>query len=64
MYPVWKRLKAKGYNVKIIDYDANRALADKYGVRSLPTTVVVKNGKMVGKEVGVVSANDIIRHTQ
>lgn len=38
-----------------LDVDANRDTAAKYGVMSIPTLLIFKNGEMVDKQVGVVS---------
>ena len=41
-------------NVKIgkLDVDANQATAAKYGVMSIPTVILFKDGKEVGRKVG------------
>ena len=36
-----------------VNVDSDPALAQRYGVMSIPTLVVVKNGEMVASEVGV-----------
>lgn len=50
-----KDLKAKGIAVRIIDIDAQPALAAKYDVRVVPTTIVLKDGQVEGRKVGVVA---------
>ncbi len=40
-----------------VNVDQNRALAARYGVSSLPTLVVFKDGRVIAKETGVVSKN-------
>ena len=42
-----------------IDYEAD--LITKYGVRNIPTVVLVENGQEVRRFTGVKSYNDIIR---
>lgn len=37
-----------------VNVDGNAATAQKYGVMSIPTTVVFKSGKEVGRQVGFV----------
>ena len=37
-----------------VDVDAEGALAAEYGVMSIPTVVVLKNGKEVDRKVGVM----------
>lgn len=56
MYPVIKKLEANGYAVYVLDYDKNRALALKMGVKSLPTTIIREGGMEVARHVGPVSA--------
>ena len=38
-----------------VDIDANPGVAMKYGVRSIPTLLLVKNGKVLGQQVGALS---------
>lgn len=42
--------------VKIVkvDVDSNNGTATKYGVRSIPTLLFIKNGEVVDKQVGSV----------
>ncbi len=35
-----------------MDVDANQTTSSKYGIMSIPTTVLFKDGKEVGREVG------------
>ena len=37
-----------------LDVDANPNTASEFGIRSIPTLLVFKNGQVVGKQVGVV----------
>lgn len=37
-----------------VDVDANQDIAAKYGVRSIPTILFLKNGEVVDKSVGAV----------
>ena len=48
-------------NVKVvkIDVDAEQELAIQYGVMSIPTLVVIKNGQESNRVVGLVSKNQI-----
>lgn len=47
---------AQQYNDKIIvykvDVDQNQDLAQKYGIQSIPTVMLFKNGEIVGKQTG------------
>lgn len=40
-----------------VDVDQNQGLAGKYGVMSIPTVIFFKNGKEIGRKVGVQPAN-------
>ncbi len=40
-----------------IDVDSNPNLSAKYGIRSIPTLLVFKNGEIVDKQVGAVQKN-------
>lgn len=40
-----------------LDVDANPEVSAKYGIRSIPTLLVFKNGEIVDKQVGAVSKN-------
>lgn len=48
-------------NVKVvkIDVDAEQELAIQYGVMSIPTLVVIKDGQEVNRVVGLISKNQI-----
>ena len=37
-----------------LDVDSNQPIAQKYGVRNIPTLLVIKNGEVVEKIVGAV----------
>jgi thioredoxin 1 len=38
-----------------LDVDANPEISAKFGIRSIPTLLVIKNGLVVDKQVGAVS---------
>lgn len=40
-----------------LDVDANPKMAEKYGVMSIPTTVLFKGGKEDGRQVGFAGKN-------
>lgn len=44
-----------------IDIDSNREKAAQYGIRSVPTVVLVENGKEVSRVVGAHSYSDYIK---
>lgn len=47
------------YKVGKIDVDRSPSLAAQFGVMSIPTVIVFKNGKVAEKSVGVVPKNQL-----
>ncbi len=62
--PVLEQVKPQFPNVQfeIIDVDENQGEAMKYGVRSIPTVVFVKDGNEVDRFTGVRPEHQIITH--
>ena len=63
MPPILSQVKdTLGDNVKIIkiDVDKNKALAEAYAVRGVPTLMIFKNGKLAWRESGVRQASELI----
>jgi thioredoxin-like negative regulator of GroEL len=52
MKPIVTRMKGQGYRMRDVDVDRQRALADKYGIRAVPTFVFLENGKDVNRFSG------------
>lgn len=50
--PTMKELASEGYNIEFIDVDENNEAAAEYNVRSVPTTVIMENGKEIDRLVG------------
>ncbi len=40
-----------------VDVDTNPKVSAKFGIRSIPTLLVFKNGEIVDKQIGAVSKN-------
>ncbi len=59
--PVLEELASDRSNIKIIsvDVDEHEELSRKYGVMSVPTLVVYKDGKMVSRNTGYTT-KDVI----
>ncbi len=64
MAPILKDVKSNlGEKATIIkvDVDRNQDAAMAYQIRSVPTLMMFKNGKVVWKQSGVVPSNELIR---
>jgi thioredoxin 1 len=44
-----------------LDIDANQEITRKYGVRSVPTVLVFKNGEKIGQHVGLTSRDKLVQ---
>jgi len=44
-----------------LNVDENPEVAAKYGVRSIPTLLIFKNGQLVDKQVGVVAKSALVK---
>lgn len=55
--PVMNEIKGEFSNVKFTDYDVDVAYdeATEYGIRSVPTVVLVKDGKEINRFTGMSS---------
>jgi thioredoxin 1 len=63
MAPILKQVKDElGDAVKIIkiDVDKNKALANTFQVRGVPTFILFKNGKQTWKQAGMLSKKELI----
>lgn len=64
MSPILDDLKSKLGNtasVLKVDVDKNPHAAEKYQVRSVPTLILFKKGKILWKQSGVVPANQLVQ---
>ena len=53
-----------GLEILKVDVDRNRELAAKFGVMSIPTLLVMKDGRTVREFVGVTSPDEIMSAVQ
>ena len=62
MAPILEDVKSKvGSSASIIkiDVDKNPQVASVYQIRSVPTLMLFKNGKVLWKQAGVISSNEL-----
>lgn len=59
--PIIEEVSTEYEDVKFgkVDVDDNGELGSQYGIRSIPTILVFKNGEMVDKHVGMKQKADI-----
>lgn len=58
-----KELDGKA-EIEKINVDENQAKAAEYGVMSIPTYIVLKDGKEVGRKIGVTAKADLLKLLQ
>lgn len=44
-----------------LNVDENPGISEKYGIRSIPTLLIFKNGELVDKQVGVVPKSLLVK---
>ena len=56
-----EELASEMENVKIckVNIDDNTVWASKFGVMSIPTLLIFKNGEVVGKQIGALRKDDL-----
>jgi thiol-disulfide isomerase/thioredoxin len=64
MYPRIKELRDAGYIVYVFNIDKFKPAAEKFQIESLPTTVVMDQGKEVARFIGVVEKSKITNVTK
>lgn len=67
MPPILKEVKSHfGEQIRIlkVDVDKNKAIAQKWGIQSIPTIMVFKNGERKFQQPGVMQAQQIIQTIQ
>ena len=58
--PVIQEIASQGSNVEFIDVDEQSDVAAEFGVRSVPTTVVMENGQEVDRFVGAIPKEQVL----
>lgn len=64
MTPVLEELKKElgdKFEIEEINVDENQAKASEYGVMSIPTYIILKEDKEVGRKIGVTAKADLIK---
>lgn len=55
---------AEAYKDKVVvgkvDVDSNPGIANKFGIRNIPTILFFKNGEVVDKQIGAVPKSNIV----
>ena len=59
--PIVESVAAENEDIKVVKIDVDNAqdIAYKYQVMSIPTTVVIKNGKEVNRAIGIISKSNL-----
>ena len=58
--PIMQEVANDGYSIEFIDVDQSQETATKYGIRSVPTTVIEENGIEVNRFVGAIPKDQVI----
>ncbi len=67
MAPVLEELEkelAGKVEIEKINVDENQAKASEYGVMSIPTYIIEKDGKEVGRKIGVTAKAELLKLLQ
>ena len=60
--PIVEAVASENEDIKVVKINVDNAqeIAYKYQVMSIPTTVIIKNGKEVNRAVGMMSKSDLV----
>ncbi len=60
--PILEEISSENEDIKVckVNVDEAQELAGKYGVVSIPTLVVIKNGEVINKHVGALPKDKIL----
>jgi thiol-disulfide isomerase/thioredoxin len=61
MKPIVADLYRQGFDVRVYNVDSNREKAERYGIRSIPTFVLVRGGVEVRRQSGMMSVEKLKR---
>src|SRR3989344_1074730 len=63
MAPAFEKAASKSTTVKFakLNVDGNQDIAMRYGVMSIPTTIVFKNGNVKDMHTGALSESEILK---
>ena len=56
--------EAKDFKVYAVNVDEEPELASRYGIRSIPTLLLFKNGELVDNHIGLASKQDLLNFVQ
>ena len=61
--PTLEELAEENNNIKIgkVNVDEEGELAQQFGIMSIPTLIVFKNGQVTRKSIGIISKRDILK---
>ena len=59
MRPVIEQLKQAGYPVRSINVNEEPIMAQKYGITNIPCFIMISDGRVVSRTVGMTSANNL-----
>jgi thioredoxin 1 len=59
--PIMEELKMEGLNIQFFDVDEDHNEVSSYGIRSVPTCVLLENGKEIDRWSGSVSKSEVKR---
>lgn len=61
MAPTLEKMKTDGYNIRVVDVEEDSELASKYGVRAVPTMVLVAGDKLLNTLIGNQPLDNIVK---
>lgn len=59
--PVMQQLQAEGLNIEFIDAEQDSYQSQQFEVRSVPTCVLVENGRELTRWTGAISKEEVLR---